>query len=395
MVWRVGDGVASRKAVDLPPDLAQVASQNPLTNFDEVRLWRAVDAFRVVGLVYAFSSFATISGDVPRSWLGWGILLLITLWTGALAWQREPPGPMIAADLVIAAAAVLSTRVVDDPGRVGFTEQTLPAMWAAAAVVGWGVWKGWRAGLLAAGVVALADLVEIGWQPSSSTTYNIILLLLAGVVVGYAVDVFRAGKRQLVRAVAVEVAARERERLAADIHDSVLQVLAFVQRRGAEIGGEAAELGRLAGEQETRLRTLMAVSPEGPGGAGEQDVRVALSGYSGDRVTLIGPAEPVLLPAARVEALVCATVAALDNVVQHAGTNAKTWILVEDEVDSVTVTVRDDGPGIPAGRLAEAATAGRLGIAASIRGRILAMGGQVDVISVPGQGTEVEMKVPR
>ena len=33
-----------------------------------------------------------------------------------------------------------------------------------------------------------------------------------------------------------------RERLAADIHDSVLQVLAYVRRRGHEAGGEAAEI---------------------------------------------------------------------------------------------------------------------------------------------------------
>jgi signal transduction histidine kinase len=394
MAFRVG-GKATHEAVDLPSDLAQAAWRGPLASLDDVRLWRAVDAFRVVGLGYAYYSFAMISGDVPRPWLGWAILVLITVWTGVLALQREPPGLMIVADLAIAATAVLSTLVVDDPVRAGFTEQTLPGMWAAGAVIGWGVWRGWQAGLFAAGVVALADLIEIGWQPSSSTTYNIILLLLAGVVVGYTVDVFRAGRRQLARAVAVEAAARERERLAADIHDSVLQVLAFVQRRGAEIGGEAAELGRLAGEQETRLRTLVAVSPEGPGRTGEQDVRAALSGYTGGRVTLIGPADPVLLPAVRVEALVCATVAALDNVVRHAGMKAKAWILVEDEADSVTVTVRDDGPGIPVGRLVEAAAAGRLGVAASIRGRILAVGGQVDVASVPGQGTEVEMRVPR
>ena len=55
----------------------------------------------------------------------------------------------------------------------------------------------------------------------------------------------------------VEAASRERERLARDIHDSVLQVLALVQRRGAEAGGAAAELGRLAGQQEAALRALM------------------------------------------------------------------------------------------------------------------------------------------
>ena len=49
----------------------------------------------------------------------------------------------------------------------------------------------------------------------------------------------------------------ERARLARAVHDGVLQVLALVQRRGAELGGEAAELGRLAGEQEAALRALI------------------------------------------------------------------------------------------------------------------------------------------
>jgi len=59
------------------------------------------------------------------------------------------------------------------------------------------------------------------------------------------------------------------------------------------------------------------------------------------------------------------------------------------------VTVRDDGPGIPEGRLEEARSAGRLGVAHSIQGRLRDVGGRVDVVSVPGQGTEVEMRVPR
>jgi signal transduction histidine kinase len=49
---------------------------------------------------------------------------------------------------------------------------------------------------------------------------------------------------------------------------------------------------------------------------------------------------------------------------------------------------------MPAGRLAEAAADGRLGVAQSIRGRIRDLGGRVSIVSAPGEGTEIEMTVP-
>lgn len=79
----------------------------------------------------------------------------------------------------------------------------------------------------------------------------------------------------------------------------------------------------------------------------------------------------------------------------HAGAEAQAWILVEDEPHAVIVTVRDDGPGIPEGRLADAEREGRLGVALSIRGRLRDLGGSAEWISVPGQGTEVELTVPK
>ncbi len=70
-------------------------------------------------------------------------------------------------------------------------------------------------------------------------------------------------------------------------------------------------------------------------------------------------------------------------------------MLVEDEPGLVRVTIRDDGPGIPDGRLAEAAAAGRLGVSHSISGRLRDLGGSATISSVPGEGTEVELRLPR
>jgi signal transduction histidine kinase len=87
--------------------------------------------------------------------------------------------------------------------------------------------------------------------------------------------------------------------------------------------------------------------------------------------------------------------AALDNVAKHCDPGTKVWVLVEDEPAEVTVSVRDDGCGIPPERLVQAEEQGRLGVAQSIRGRIADLHGTVRITSAPGQGTEVEMTIPR
>ncbi|WP_372491751.1 ATP-binding protein [Nocardiopsis dassonvillei] len=87
--------------------------------------------------------------------------------------------------------------------------------------------------------------------------------------------------------------------------------------------------------------------------------------------------------------------AALDNVERHCPEGTRAWVLVEDEDDAVTVSVRDEGPGIEPGRLERARSEGRIGVAQSVLGRVRDLGGTVEYVSVPGQGTEVEMRVPR
>jgi len=133
--------------------------------------------------------------------------------------------------------------------------------------------------------------------------------------------------------------------------------------------------------------------PDDSGGA--VDLRLLLASYAGAKVSLAEPGAPVTLAPAAARELAAAVGAALDNVRRHAGEQARAWILVEDEPGEVIVTVRDDGPGIPEGRLAQAEGEGRLGVALSIRGRLRELGGSAELISVPGQGTEVELKVPK
>ncbi len=168
-----------------------------------------------------------------------------------------------------------------------------------------------------------------------------------------------------------------------------------MRRRGSELGGEAADLARLAGEQEIALRALVSTEPGGSGGDDRADLRAALQVLSTSWVQVSAPAGEVPMPGTAVEELVATVREALSNVDKHVGPEAKAWVLLEDLGEEVVLTVRDDGPGIPPGRLEQAAGEGHLGVAKSIRGRVAALGGTCALQTAPGQGTEWEMRVPR
>jgi signal transduction histidine kinase len=377
-------------------------------DWDERRLRRAADVFRVAALIYAAVLHVIAHDEYRRPWAGWVVLGVLAAWTAFLLLHPDPVGThhgtwVLVTDLALTSAAVLATRFVDDLGRIATGAQTLPSIYPGAVVLTWAIWRGWRGGLVAAAVIAVADIVELLGVagPTAQTVNNIVLLMLTAVIVGYGLQLVRAGRADLADAVELRAATAERERLARDIHDSVLQVLGYVsrgRRDGAGGGldtGHDADLARLATEAEARLRGLVSTGPVRQGATGTADLRAELAACERGGVTVSGPAEPVLLPAGVAAAVTAAVGAALDNVTVHAGDGAKAWVLVEDEPHGVTVTVRDDGVGCEPARLDAAAAEGRLGVAASIRGRIRDVGGTVQVTSSPGQGTEVELRVPR
>ncbi|MFJ4470589.1 MacS family sensor histidine kinase [Streptomyces sp. NPDC089424] len=383
----------------------------------EQPLWRALAGYRVLTMLYAIGVFATSYEEFARPWVAVGYFTVLFVWTLAtlplVSGAARCTKRFLTADLTVALTGILLTLVADTPERIADGRPTLPTIWTAGSVLAFAIKGGWRWAAVASSLVAAANLVQRG-SPARDTVHNVLLVWVASIAIGYVVEVARASERTLARALEIEAATRERERLARDIHDGVLQVLAMVQRRGAVIGGEAAELGRLAGEQEVALRTLVSggllpvsrVSEDAAEGAvvraveepdddGPVDLRTLLAPFAAARVSLAEPGAPVRLPSPAARELAAAVSAALDNVREHAGADARAFILVEDEPDAVIVTVRDDGPGIPEGRLAQAEGEGRLGVALSIRGRLRDLGGTAELISTPGQGTEVELKVPK
>jgi signal transduction histidine kinase len=379
-------------------------------------LWRALIGYRVLTLGYAVTLFGYECGRYQHNIVATAYLALLAGWTfatlGRLRSREHCTRLFLAVDLALALTGVLLTPWAASAAYTQGGGPTLPSIWTGGSVLAFAIRDGWRWAAGASALVGAANLIERGGF-ARDTVHNILLVWIASIGIGYVVEVARASERVLARALRIEAATRERERLARDIHDSVLQVLAMVQRRGSEIGGEAAALGRMAGEQEAALRALVAGAPDpraqAADGAGDRtgapaqrdhprsdvDVRTLLTPYGGADVTVSAPGDPVLLGAHAARELSAAVGAAVDNVRRHAGEGAQAWILLEEEPEAVLVSVRDNGPGIPDGRLADAEREGRLGVAQSIRGRLRDLGGTAEVIAVPGQGTEVELTIPR
>jgi signal transduction histidine kinase len=363
----------------------------------ETTMLRALSVLRFVVLAFALAMNLTKWEGLQRPAVAVLALAVMAAWSAFAAWAYDEPrrrrAPLLLADLAIAVGMLLLTVVVQSPAQQTDNMSTLPSFWVMAVVLAWGVHWGWVGGLTASSVVSLVD-TAIRSDITQNNIGNVFLLMLGGPVVGYTTGKLKEMAAARDRAERSAAAAAERARLARVVHDGVLQVLSLVQRRGLELGGDAAELGRLAGQQEVALRSLVQQGDSSSVGS-SGDLARSLSRLQSPTVTVSVPGSAVVLPAAMVEEVAAAVRACLDNVTRHVGDDAHAWVLLEDLADSVVVTVRDAGPGIPSGRLDEARGEGRLGVSESVRGRVRDLGGTTNVVTGPGQGTEWELTFPK
>jgi signal transduction histidine kinase len=359
-------------------------------------LWRALVVFRPVAWVFAAVGVYLRRDEIDRMSGAVALLAAMAVWTVVVSvgysrtWGRQ--WRFAALDLAVTLACMAGTLLAYSLDRIQDGAAILTSVWAAGPTLALAVSAGLRGGLVGAGITSVA---LIGWRQRVTTgeVNNIQLLVVAGLVVGYATMTTRRAGVRLREAVAAQGAAEERVRLSRSIHDGVLQVLAHVKRRGTELGGEAAELGALAGEQEVALRSLITRRPRGTDG--EVDLCSALTPLVTPTVEIVVPAQAVLLDRHTVDELTAVVSEALANVRRHAGPTARAWVVVEDRGATIAVSVRDDGPGIEPGRLERAARDGRLGVAQSIRGRARDLGARVDLHAAPGEGTEWEITIDR
>jgi signal transduction histidine kinase len=229
----------------------------------------------------------------------------------------------------------------------------------------------------------------------TETVYgNYFLLVFGGAIVGLMVDSLLRSAARTAAAERAAAAAVERTKLARAVHDGVLQVLALIQRRAPDLGADGEELGRLVAEQEQTLRSLIRQQDIVDSTPGVVDLVGALSALERrPSVFVAAPSHGVLLGRERADEIVAVVSACLDNVVAHVGSDASAWVLLEAVADEIHVSVRDEGPGIPDGRIEEAEREGRLGVSSSIRGRVADLGGVAE-LTTGDFGTEWELTFP-
>ena len=379
-------------------EVTSARAQQPRVPDGRSPLWRAHNAWRAVTLVYALTWFAMLRGEYEQPHLADAVVVAIVLWTGYTIWRyRRPAGrthQLVLVDQLVCTALFLSSRLILTDDQLVSQVPSVVTIWHASAVtvaaVRWGMLGGGLSALVAAGCDFAVH--QVNTPPMWLDT---VLLFGAGLLLGLASDTARRSTERLTRALQAEAATAERERLARSIHDSVLQVLARVRHRGYELGGEAADIAKLAGEQEIALRALVNSGPAENAETGEVDLGTLLRVLRSSSVEVSVPATPVELPAEVASGLDSVVREVLGNVERHAGPDAGAWVLLEDVAGEVVLSVRDDGPGIPEGRLDEAAAEGRMGVAQSIRGRAESLGGSITLETGPDEGTEWEVRVPR
>ncbi|MFQ6330980.1 PspC domain-containing protein [Nocardia sp. CWNU-33] len=343
------------------------------------------------GLLWIFTpggaDAARPSGAERRQ--GIGLALLGIGLAVAVSWLLSgTAAKVIMPIVVVAVGAALVWREYDTDGP-----RSLLGLPARPSVVTWSrIVAGVTLIVLGLGVVVLAriDLSSLGSA----------LIAVAVTLVGAGLLTVPLWLRMM-RALNAERAARirneEREEIASHLHDSVLQTLALIQRQA----DDPQEVARLARGQERELRKWL-FEDAGPA---QSSLAAALRTIAGEvedqhgvKVTPVTVGDVSMdpgdtgagLPKEHFTALLGASREALVNAAKHAGV-PDIDLFAETEPHQVSVFVRDRGAGFDIA----ATPQDRQGLAKSIRGRIERRGGQVEILSNPGRGTEVRIIMPR
>ncbi len=325
------------------------------------------------------------------AWLAMAVALAFTVASTELV-RRQHPALLQAwwavADLTLAFLLLVADGVVYRSGHAFGSGQNLAGNWPFLSAVSAAVAVGPRMGALGGVVVALGRAVG-GWANDAPIAHAEITSI-GGTMVAYAIAGATLGWMAVrLREVETEVATRRaRDEVARTLHDGVLQTLAVVARRTADLLPDVAALTR---RTDRELRAWLF------GGAGdhETDLDSALRRAAQEvailhdlAVTVSVVSDGDELPAAVVAAVTGAVREAVTNAAKHANASKVVVFAETDDRGGLFVSVHDDGVGFD-----PAAPVHGVGIDRSIRRRVGEVGGRVEVDSSPGEGTEVKLWV--
>ncbi len=346
-------------------------------------LYRVVTALwaAVVALVDAHS------GVMDRPSIAFAVLGPVLAWSAVTAvLARSNPSALLSVpaqvvDLGLAAAVVAAEWLVYD----GTHPLLFGSMWQLAPIISTGLLHGIGGGLVAGVSLGLLNGIGVaatgGLQGRAlATTSAIVLLGVAGAASGAVMD-------RLHRAEDEVAEAHARERVARTLHDGVLQTLAAIQRRSTD-----PELVELAAQQDRDLRGWLRGDPTVPA-ARDLTTRLRalvaeLQRRDGTEVDVVAVGSPSIAPMAA-DALVGAVGEAVTNAAKHGHARRVTVFVDHDEETGLVCAVHDDGTGFD-----PAIVAPGMGMTTSMSDPLGAVGGSVTVRSRPGEGTEVEFRLP-
>jgi signal transduction histidine kinase len=203
-------------------------------------------------------------------------------------------------------------------------------------------------------------------------------------------------------------AVQERNRLARELHDSVTQTIfsmtltaeaarILLERDPTQAGAQIDRLLELAQSALAEMRSL--ISHLRPKTVAEEGLIPALRRHIAERGDRDGLSvalrleryeEDRRLPPETEEALFRIVQEALNNVVKHAQTDrAEVALRLGDE--SVSLLVEDSGVGFDPTRVSSGTS--HLGLT-GMHERVRALGGTLEIVSHPGAGTHINVKVP-
>ncbi|GIH04396.1 histidine kinase [Rhizocola hellebori] len=252
---------------------------------------------------------------------------------------------------------------------------------------------------LAGGVLVVAGVIGllVVYSPLSGVTWSELWQALAFALVALA-GVGLVAAPLLWRTLAAlrseregRIREQERAELAAMVHDQVLHTLALIQRNAAD----PATVVRIARGQERSLRNWLYQ----PTGSPNEHFAAALEQAAVEVEDTYGIAVEVVVVGDRafddkVAALVAAAREAMVNAARHAGVKTIS-LYAEAEPGQLSVFVRDRGAGFDLDSLdGEHRENLRHGVKGSIVGRMTRHGGEAEIRTAPGEGTEVRLILP-